>query len=702
MSRRTQSELIEDLAQLYELSLSIGRSLDLRTCCDGFLKALLARKGLAAAILWERDVDGGLRCIYANPSVDHEQLLLDSGHRIARVAREFEVLPPRSWPEVLDGRLAVGEGIAFQLADFGVMLLLSVRPGTLGDVQCRQLLPLVHMFAVSVSGCLSHGRLGEEKRRSELLALVAAHTENSVVVTDAEGRIEWVNRSFEQLTGFSRGAAIGQKPGHLLQGPDTDPEAVERIRHAVRAGAPANEELLNYTRAGRAYWVSLSITPIRDGAGRTVRFIAVQRETTRDREQREALMLATRRLADQTRALERARTDAERASEEKSSFLARTSHEIRTPMTAIVGYADLLERGEGSEEQRRAWVSRIHDASRQLLELAGGVLDLARIEQGPAAAAMAPVRVGSLVDAVGATLEPEASRKGLGLTWQVPADLPDVTSDARAIRQILLNLGANAIRYTTRGHVRITVGRAADGITDFCVEDTGVGIPREQIDGMFQPFVRLEGGKQSAEGFGLGLAISHQLALSIGAQLLVESTPGVGSKFRLRVPGGAAGAGVRSMAARGSLGASEPDVSAVAAPDLRGRRVLLAEDTPDIREILEAFVSRTGAETDVVCDGAEAVERVFLAQAEGRPYDVVLMDLKMPVMDGFEATERLRASGFDRPVIALTAFVLGEDAERALRAGCDARLTKPVTSAVLYQELERHLADRARQVDGAG
>ncbi|MDA1220624.1 MAG: response regulator [Planctomycetota bacterium] len=688
MSRRTQSELIEDLAQLYELSLSIGRSLDLRTCCDGFLKALLARKGLAAAVLWERDLDGGLRCIYANPSVDHGQLVLDPGHRIARVDQVFEVLPPRSWPDVLDGRLAVGEGIAFQLADFGVLLLLSVRPGTLGEVQCRQLVPLVHMFAVSVSGCLSHRRLDEEKRRSELLALVAAHTENSVVVTDAEGRIEWVNRSFEQLTGFSRGAAIGQKPGHLLQGPDTDPEAVERIRRAVRAGAPANEELLNYTRAGRAYWVSLSITPIRDGGGRTVRFIAVQRETTRDREQREALMHATRRLADQTQALERARTDAERASEQKSSFLARTSHEIRTPMTAIVGYADLLERGEGTEEQRRAWVSRIRDASRQLLDLAGGVLDLARIEKGPAAAAMAPVRVGSLVDEVGATLEPEAGRKGLGLTWQVPPDLPDVTSDARAIR------------YTARGHVRITAERAADGAIDLCVEDTGVGIPREQIEGMFQPFVRLQREEQSSEGFGLGLAISHQLALSIGAQLLVESTPGTGSTFRLRVPGAVAGAGVEALTARGSSGASDPDGRPFATPDLRGRRVLLAEDTPDIREILEAFVSRTGAETDVVCDGAEAVERVFLAQAEGRPYDVVLMDLKMPVMDGFEATERLRASGFARPVIALTAFVLGEDADRALRAGCNARLTKPVTSADLYQELERHLAGRETSADG--
>ena len=166
------------------------------------------------------------------------------------------------------------------------------------------------------------------------------------------------------------------------------------------------------------------------------------------------------------------------------------------------------------------------------------------------------------------------------------------------------------------------------------------------------------------------------------------------------MPGAVAGAGVEALTARGSSGASDPDGRPFATPDLRGRRVLLAEDTPDIREILEAFVSRTGAETDVVCDGAEAVERVFLAQAEGRPYDVVLMDLKMPVMDGLEATERLRASGFARPVIALTAFVLGEDADRALRAGCNARLTKPVTSADLYQELERHLAGRETSADG--
>jgi PAS domain S-box-containing protein len=693
LSKRTSSDLVEDLAQLYELSLSIGRSLDLRTCCDGFLKVLLARKGLAAAVLWERQPDRSLRCIYSNPAADREALTLDENHRIACLEGAFEMLPARSWPSSLEGRLSIGEGIAFRLADFGVMLLLSVRPGTLGEVECRQLAPLIQMFAVSVSGCLSHRRLQEEKHRSELLALVAAYTENSVVVTDSEGRIEWVNRSFERLTGFSRVAALGQKPGHLLQGPDTDPECVVRIRQALRAGLPVNEELLNYTRAGRAYWVSLSITPIQDGSGRTVRFIAVQRETTRDRDQREALVHASRRLAEQTQALERARSDAVRASAEKSSFLARTSHEIRTPMTAIVGYADLLERGEGSEEQRRAWVGRIRDASRQLLDLAGGVIDLARIERGPGAASMAPVRLGGLIEAVGATLEAEASRKGLGLTWRVPTDLPDVTSDARALRQILLNLGANAIRYTKRGRVRIHAERAACGAVDLCVEDTGVGIPREKLDGVFQPFVRLED-SSGGEGFGLGLTISHQLALSIGAELLVESTQGEGSVFRLRVP-------VHTSTRAGAeaiLEISDPaaglDVGSASslAPDLRGRRVLLAEDTEDIREILEALVARTGAEIDAVENGAEAVERVFEALAEGRPYDVVLMDLKMPEMDGFEATERLRSSGFKQPVIALTAFALGEEADRALSAGCNVRLTKPVASGDLYRELERQLS----------
>ncbi|MGA1607971.1 MAG: ATP-binding protein [Planctomycetota bacterium] len=693
MSRRPLTDLVEDLAQLYELSLSIGRSLDLEKCCDAFVGALLARKGLAAAVIWERQSDRSLRCIYSNPLVGGDALVLEEGHRIACVERPFELLPAKSWPAALDGRLVIGEGIAFRLADFGVMLLLSARPGMLGAVECRQLVPLVQMFAVSVSGCLAHRRLEEEMRRNELLALVAAYTDNSVVVTNAEGEIEWVNRSFEQLTGYARAAAAGKKPGHLLQGPDTDQDTVARIRQALRAGMPVSEEILNYTRAGRAYWVSLSITPIRDSRGCPVRFVAVQRETTRDREQREALVHATRRLADQTQALERSRAEAVRASAEKSSFLARTSHEIRTPMTAIVGYADLLERGEGSDEQRRSWVGRIRDASRQLLDLAGGVLDLARIEQGPRTASMAPVRLAALVDAVGATLEPEASRKGLGLTWRVPSDLPDVTSDARAIRQILLNLGANAVRYTHRGEVRITAERAACGAIDLCVADTGVGIRPDELDGMFQPFVRLEAEALQTEGFGLGLAISHQLALSIGAELLVESTHGVGSSFRLRVP---VHASVRA-GAEAVVDVVDPyrdvqDVDSVAAPDLRGRRILIAEDTPEIREILDAFLARTGAALDVVCNGAEAVEHVFQAQADGRPYDLVLMDLKMPEMDGFEATRRLRASGFAQPIVALTAFALGEDGDRALRAGCDARLTKPVVSSDLYRELDRQLS----------
>ncbi len=405
-------------------------------------------------------------------------------------------------------------------------------------------------------------------------------------------------------------------------------------------------------------------------------------------------------------ALMRERERALDATRLKSEFLANMSHEIRTPMTAILGFAEELEltlHDHAPNGPARSALDTIRRNGDHLLTLINGILDLSKIEAGRFEVARTRFEPLVLVVDVLRLLGPRARAKRLALEAHCDGPVPEtIASDPVLLRQILINLVGNAVKFTDQGSVRIVVRLAAKGSAaghqlELAVEDTGPGLDREQQQRVFDPFTQVHAAREYS-GTGLGLSLSRRLAQLLAGDLDVESQPGRGSTFRVRVATGPL-EGVR-MCLPHELDAlvAEPARRVQAAPAALRGRVLIAEDGEDNQRLLQAILSRAGLSLECVANGALACERALAAWSLGEPFDVVLMDMQMPVLDGYEATYRLRAAGYPGAIIALTARAMSGDREKCLQAGCDDYATKPVVRSELLARLEAALA-KARAGD---
>jgi len=388
---------------------------------------------------------------------------------------------------------------------------------------------------------------------------------------------------------------------------------------------------------------------------------------------------------------------ARRASAAKNEFLANMSHEIRTPMNGMLGMVELLQGTALSAEQRQ-YVATIGQCGEQLLHLISDVLDLARLESGRLA--LQPVDLdlrAVLAEAVG-ILAARADARGLDVRADVAPDLPPVLrGDAGRLRQVVLNLLGNAIKFTDRGEVVVSARAVAwreDGVTvRVAVRDTGVGIAAEHLPGIFHSFCQVDASPTRRHGgSGLGLAICRQLVELMGGEVGVQSTPGAGSTFWFTVPLGLAGAAQVSLGDAGAALAGPPALRRDAAPFPPGVRVLVVEDNRINQVVALRLLEKTfGLHADAVENGAEALEALA-----ARDYDVVLMDCHMPVLDGLEATRRLRRADAGVrdpgiPVIAMTANAVKGAREQCLAAGMDDYVPKPVDATVLRAALQRVL-----------
>jgi signal transduction histidine kinase/ActR/RegA family two-component response regulator len=364
-----------------------------------------------------------------------------------------------------------------------------------------------------------------------------------------------------------------------------------------------------------------------------------------------------------------AKDRAEEASRAKTDFLANVSHEIRTPMTAVLGYTDLLLTGAGDATEREVWAAAVRRNGAQLLDLIDGILDVSRLEGDRLEIQRRTCGLRDLVEPVAATARAEAHEKGLAFHSEIGDGCPEaIDSDPVRLRQILSNLLRNAVKFTSSGSVSMRVSRASDTSTKlvFEVTDSGVGIPATDFERIFAPFGQVDASHtRRFGGAGLGLAISRRLAKLLGGTLAVSSEPGRGSTFRLEIEAPAA-------------------ARAASDPPSRRARVLLAEDGTDNQRLIRALL-RPRADVVLVENGAQALAQALAALDAGEPFDLVLMDMQMPVMDGYEATLRLRESGYTAPIVALTAHAMSGDRERCLAAGCDEYLTKPIDRARLLE-----------------
>ncbi|MFO0899117.1 MAG: ATP-binding protein [Pirellulales bacterium] len=389
----------------------------------------------------------------------------------------------------------------------------------------------------------------------------------------------------------------------------------------------------------------------------------------------------------QNRSLQEAQVRADAANLAKGHFLANMSHEIRTPMTAILGFADLLRDECHDRPLAMQSLDVIRRNGEHLLEVINDVLDLSKIESGRMLVEKIECSPADVVNEVHSLLQLRAGEKGL--TFEVrldPALPPQVRTDPTRLRQILLNLASNAIKFTFRGGVvlaaRLVPGKQPE--LEFSVKDTGIGLTDEQLAGLFKPFTQADASTtRNFGGTGLGLTISQRLARLLGGALTVESQPGVGSEFRLLLEGeklmlepdfNPHHSPAQAEDTPADVGVAAPATSPLPA----GCRVLLAEDGPDNQRLFSLILRRAGALVTVVENGRAAVDAAMAALHGGRPFQVILMDMQMPQLDGYEATRLLRSRGYRLPIVALTAHAMRAEQDKCRAAGCDEFAAKPI------------------------
>ncbi len=541
-----------------------------------------------------------------------------------------------------------------------------------------------------VLGVFAAARDITERKRAEAelrkLSLAVEQSSETIVITDLEGRIEYVNEAFSRTTGYGREEAIGRNPSFLKSG-RTPRSTYDALWSALAEGISWKGEFINRKKDGEEFVEFALISPIRQPDGRITHYVGVMEDITEKK--RLGMELDNYRhhleelVDERTRQLAEAKETAEAATRAKSDFLANMSHEIRTPMNAILGLTHLLAAGTHDAGARDKLV-KISGAAHHLLSVINDILDISKIESGKLQLEHADFSLEEMLERVISMIGPQVRQKGLNLALERQVAPPlCLHGDRTRLAQALLNYLGNAVKFTERGHITLRIGLDGEGedglLLRFEVSDTGIGIAPDKLAGLFSAFQQADSSTtRRYGGTGLGLAINRSLARLMGGEVGAESVPGQGSTFWITVclPRGKVGLSVLSSA-------SEEDSEAQVLREHRGARLLLAEDNPINREVARDLLLGAGLDVEVAEDGFSCLEKL---KTSVRGFDLVLMDVQMPVMDGLEATRAIRARPefAQLPILAMTADAFEEQRVKCLAAGMNDFVAKPVEPKDLF------------------
>lgn len=586
--------------------------------------------------------------------------------------------------KAIDRSIATGEGYEFTLR--------IQRPDgktrhTLTKAECArdangQVISIFGLFQDITDQHLAALALTESEHRYRLLA---SNVSDVISVYGVDGRFRYMSPSVEELLGYRPEDLVGHSPFEYILPEDHAHVAQAFAAHAVQGDRMTIEYRVR-AKDGRVRWLEAKPRFHRNAEGHIIEISDSVRDVT-ERHEREA-------------ALRQARADAEAAARAKSTFLANMSHEIRTPMNGVIGFTDLLL-AEPLTVTQREKVQMIADSGAAMMRLLNDILDLSKIEVGQMMIGCHALDIRQLLQNCATLMKPLVDQKGLTIMTAVADRVPQtILGDDLRLRQVILNLIGNAVKFTDEGAIMVAVSLGVDGDQDMievAVTDTGIGIARDHQQAIFAEFVQAdETTARRYGGSGLGLAISAELVRLMAGTITLDSTPNVGTTVRFCIP---------LLIGRDAdvPACSVPDAGASIARPSGANRLLVAEDHPVNQQLIRAMLAKLGIIPDIVVDGAAATQRVLAAAAAGAPYDLVLMDIQMPVCDGLEATCAIRANGIDAatlPIVALTANAYAADVDQCLAAGMQDHLPKPVTMASLSAIVARWTAshsDRASQ-----
>jgi PAS domain S-box-containing protein len=537
--------------------------------------------------------------------------------------------------------------------------------------------------------------VSERKLAEEALKQVEARYNSLIASTgvmvweiDSGGALHSTSEAFQTITGWSQGDWIGRPFDELLH-PDDRETAMAMHQRALSGETLPRYELRIRTETGNCVDCEfLVVTKI--CVGSAARVLAIVRDITEQKRNERAL--------EQADLMRRAKEDAEKANRSKSEFLSNVSHEIRTPLTAILGFIDVLGDHptlQGGPAEIAEHLATVRQNGQFLLALIDDLLDISRIEAGQLRIESEPCSPVEIVSGVAESLRAKADAKQLRIELEFLGAIPQaVATDRLRLQQILVNLLDNAIKFTERGTVRVTartIDRAgADRMLEFAVSDMGIGMTSTEMIALFQPFYRVpRAAVDHPGGTGLGLAISKRISRRLGGDITVQSTPARGSIFTLSIPAAPAQK-IETL----RVHENDPETPESASADLLAKlhpRILLAEDNEATLKLISLRLRQAGAEVVTAENGMEALDRSNDASRTGRPFDLVIIDMQMPVLDGYDAVRQLRSRGFTKPILACTAFAMSEDRDECIRMGCDDFISKPIQWDRLMSKLTRLL-----------